>query len=202
MNIVTIDFDIIMAPSIESYNYFINEDGNNLSALESQYEHFNFCRADLSIYQKLTHYILYSQPKEIIFINHHGDIKQFITEKCNLINIDHHHDVGYQKEFYEDNFPDSCGNWVERLYRENKIESYTWVKNINSVLIDVPENKITNQKIMQDDDIDKYLNNLAQHTDKLIICSSFPWIASQYYDLFYTWKDICEVKMQTKISIQ
>ena len=62
--------------------------------------------------------------------------------------------------------------------------------------------KIDNDLILSDEnEMKKYLNNLAQHTDSLIICSSFPWVPSIYRPLFDTWHSICENKVQKKIDI-
>ena len=202
MKIVTIDFDIIMRPSIESYNYFINEDGNSIDQLEQEFVHFQNCQADLSIYKLLTDFILNVESEKIFFISSHKDILQFVNESVDLINIDHHHDLGYSNESYSETFEISCGNWVEQLYRENKIKSYTWIHNPNSFLLMSDQARIDNDLIISDEnEMKKYLNNLAQHTDSLIICSSFPWVPSMYRPLFDTWHSICENKVQKKIDI-
>ena len=202
MKIVTIDFDIIMRPSIESYNYFINEDGNSIDQLEQEFVHFQNCQADLSIYKLLTDFILNVESEKIFFISSHKDILQFVNESVDLINIDHHHDLGYSNESYSETFEISCGNWVEQLYREDKIKSYTWIHNQNSLPLIGDQAKIDNDLILSDEnEMKKYLNNLAQHTDSLIICSSFPWVPSIYRPLFDTWHNICENKVQKKIDI-
>ena len=202
MKTVTIDFDIIMRPSIESYNYFINEDGDSIDQLEQEFVHFQNCQADLSIYKLLTDFILNVESEKIFFISSHKDILQFVNESVDLINIDHHHDLGYSNESYSETFEISCGNWVEQLYRENKIKSYTWIHNPNSFLLMGDQARIDNDLIISDEnEMKKYLNNLAQHTDSLIICSSFPWVPSMYRPLFDTWHSICENKVQKKIDI-
>ena len=202
MKIVTIDFDIIMRPSIESYNYFINEDGDSIDQLEQEFVHFQNCQADLSIYKLLTDFILNVESEKIFFISSHKDILQFVNESVDLINIDHHHDLGYSNESYSETFEISCGNWVEQLYRENKIKSYTWIHNPNYFLLMGDQARIDNDLIISDEnEMKKYLNNLAQHTDSLIICSSFPWVPSMYRPLFDTWHSICENKVQKKIDI-
>ena len=202
MKIVTIDFDIIMRPSIESYNYFINEEGCGIDQLEQEFVHFQSCQADLSIYKLLTDFILNVESEKIFFISSHKDILQFVNDSIDLINIDHHHDLGYSNESYSEVFEISCGNWVEQLYREDKLKSYTWIHNQNSLPLIGDQAKIDNDLILSDEDeMKKYLNNLAQHTDSLIICSSFPWVPSIYRPLFDTWHSICENKVQKKIDI-
>jgi hypothetical protein len=68
MNIVSIDFDIIMAPSIELYNSFEHK-----SLYEDYY--FNLFNADLVIYSKLTEWLLKwipeINPSDIHFIESH-----------------------------------------------------------------------------------------------------------------------------------
>ena len=202
MKIVTIDFDIIMRPSIESYNYFINEEGCGIDQLEEEFVHFQNCQADLSIYKLLTDFILNVESEKIFFISSHKDILQFVNDSVNLINIDHHHDLGYSNESHSEVFEISCGNWVEQLYREDKLKSYTWIHNQNSLPLIGDQAKIDNDLILSDEnEMKKYLNNLAQHTDSLIICSSFPWVPSIYRPLFDTWHSICENKVQKKIDI-
>ena len=202
MKIVTIDFDIIMRPSIESYNYFINEEGCGIDQLEEEFVQFQNCQADLSIYKLLTDFILNVESEKIFFISSHKDILQFVNDSVDLINIDHHHDLGYSNESYSEAFEISCGNWVEQLYREDKLKSYTWIHNQNSLPLIGDQAKIDNDLILSDEnEMKKYLNNLAQHTDSLIICSSFPWVPSIYRPLFNTWHSICENKVQKKIDI-
>ena len=202
MKIVTIDFDIIMRPSIESYNYFINEDGCGIDQLEQEFVHFQNCQADLSIYKLLTDFILNVESEKIFFISSHKDILQFVNDSVDLINIDHHHDLGYSNESCSEAFEISCGNWVEQLYREDKLKSYTWIHNQNSLPLIGDQAKIDNDLILSDEnEMKKYLNNLAQHTNSLIICSSFPWVPSIYRPLFNTWHSICENKVQKKIDI-
>jgi hypothetical protein len=68
MNIVSIDFDIIMAPSIELYNSFEQK-----TLYEDYY--FNLFNADLVIYSKLTEWLLKwipeINPSDIHFIESH-----------------------------------------------------------------------------------------------------------------------------------
>ena len=57
MNIVTIDFDIIMGPSIGVYNNAVNEDFKVDSIIED-YPFLSNVPADLNIYEYLTRYIV------------------------------------------------------------------------------------------------------------------------------------------------
>ena len=87
MKIVTIDFDIIMRPSIESYNYFINEEGCGIDQLEQEFVHFQNCQADLSIYKLLTDFILNVESEKIFFISSHKDILQFVNDSVDFANL-------------------------------------------------------------------------------------------------------------------
>ena len=104
MNIVSIDFDIIMAPSIELYRSF------DFNGYDNYYQ--NIFNADLTMYTKLTEQLLRWFPQvgqnNIYFIESHEQIINFIPKdkKCSLINIDHHHDLGYA----------SLSNWSGDAY--------------------------------------------------------------------------------------
>lgn len=128
MTIVSIDFDIIMGPSIEFYNHFIND--------EHLFEHplMQICNADLIHYNRLTKWIFkeiqHLSSSDIIFIsNHHEIINYFPSgEYLELINIDHHHDI-----FYNASNDLNCGNWVLHAFENHLIDSYTWIHNGNSM---------------------------------------------------------------------
>lgn len=179
--ILTIDFDIIMGPSIEIYNNLINERFGIKNAAEEINGLLFYCNADLNIYSKLTTYLLqlygYINPNNVHFIYDHEQVCNYLekNKKYNIINIDHHHDYGYNK-----NSPELyCGNWVLKMEEENLLNSYLWIGDPSSVVI--PEKK------------DEFINfydydlNLLQIPDKLIICASFQWIPEQFHPLFYLW---------------
>lgn len=180
MNIVSIDFDIIMAPSIEYYNslngdreYIFNE------------PLMKNCEADLAMYHKLSQW-LYKKiktlpAKDIIFIEDHHKIINHIPENEDvfLVNIDHHHDLGYSQEDYEvTNENLDCGNWGKFLIQNNRIKNYIWLCNPNS-----SKNTFNYgaYHYLKDFDID----NLVP--DKIIICLSPPWVPHQYRNLFFNW---------------
>lgn len=201
VNVVTIDFDIIMAPSIESYNHWIDENCF-IDDIVNDFPFFNDAMADLDIYTHLTKFILRAckiMPTENVhFIFDHQrvlDCVANIDDKINLINIDHHHDLGYAVENW--NLPVEgvgCGNWVKRMYEIKDINSYIWIRNTTSDSNYPPEDAerkfLTDTFFIQDwyEDLEK----IAEVTDVLIICASFSWVPERYRGLFYNWKTMCE----------
>ncbi len=115
----------------------------------------------------------FDKNKEVIFIEEHHHIINFINKNDILFNIDHHHDVSYNDSFKKIIENNECaqGNWVFALIYKNIINKYYWICNedssyeqkdvldlLNSLEIFV---KSTN------------LNTLNKFTfDKIIICKS------------------------------
>ncbi|MCR4662050.1 MAG: hypothetical protein K5765_08670 [Clostridia bacterium] len=186
--IVTIDFDILMAPSIGLYNNAVP--GADWDSLEKN-PYFQLLKIDAIHYQKIVNYIFHCiqyLPKENIhFIEDHGQAVKYINEKCDVINIDHHHDVGYGDDIEKQESP-TCANWVYYLYKNNLLNNYTWIKNDNSEIIPL-DRKINVPMITVD------LNNFDLSSldipDELIICLSEPWVPPYIRPLFYTIMDIC-----------
>lgn len=183
--ILSIDFDIIMAPSIELYN---DSTTKGWEFLES-FPQMQSLKLDAEHYKRLTQlvYLLFTRlPKEKIqFIEDHGRIVHYINqsqEPFHLINIDHHHDVGYHPD--EEDEPLNCGNWVRML--QPTMLSYTWVGNRNS---HYPEKKeyqtfITDKNVLEEFDLNSLLD-----IDELYLCLSEPWVPSYFRPLFFSWLD-------------
>ena len=131
-NIVTIDFDIIMAPSIEIYNKEIQ---GGLTYEDYAFKNIINPIVDFNIYKKLTNYILECKKNniKIFFISSHEEIYKYIKnlKEINLINIDHHHDFGYKNNFNYLNRI-TCGNWVRYCFNKNIIKTYLWINDDNS----------------------------------------------------------------------
>ena len=190
--IFTIDFDIIMAPSIMLYNEYIPR--QSLNELKDKCGLYNWCKADMVHYARLTRLLLHlieNLPQnKIHFIHNHDRVEKFIKEPCNLINIDHHHDLSYNKEIEQETLDKiGCANWVRWLYEHELINTYLWIKNDTSVF---PEKNFEYVRYM---DL-KQINNLEDFIDKnkvdeIIICFSEPWIPQEYFELFYLWMDLC-----------
>ena len=180
MNIVSIDFDIIMAPSIELYRNF------DWRGYDNYYQ--NIFNADLTIYTKLTEWLLRWFPQvgqnNIYFIESHEQIIDFIPKDkvCSLINVDHHHDLGYAPfdQLDRDDFPVDCGNWALYLLKHNLINDYTWIKNGNSSRCQHYKYDF-NSKLFYD------FNFNELQPDRIIICLSSPWVPLHYHTLFNLW---------------
>ena len=98
MDILSIDFDIIMAPVIEYYNNMVpgktwediqNENPGMITPKADLY-HFNFIIQLLEKHLKDINnlYIAFNHKKIIDFLENEKSIS--------IINIDHHHDLGYE----------------------------------------------------------------------------------------------------------
>lgn len=191
MNIVSIDFDIIMKPSIEYYNNVMNKEEAFASPL------MQVCTADLTIYTKLTKWLIEMTKEmnadDIIFIESHEAIINYIPKdpKVRLINIDHHHDVGYHPTDVDVDLGKNlhCGNWGKYLLKHNLIDDYIWICNENS-------QKNYMYSSIKTHYISEYnLNSLK--ADKIIICLSNHWVPPQFRTLFYNWMDILSVLKNT-----
>lgn len=206
MNIVTIDFDIIMGPSIGVYNNAVNEDFKVDSIIED-YPFLSNVPADLNIYEYLTRYIVdvikVLPQDKIQFIRSHEQIVPLVSKyrDANLINIDHHHDIGYEIEDWTKPIvgKPQCGNWVKKLFDTKVINHYDWVSN---PLSDVLPDEVTELYAVEDHLLKDYsLINLTKNTDVLIICQSFEWVPRMYQPLFYTWVGIYEEMTDRKYTL-
>ena len=179
MNVVSIDFDIIMAPSIEFYNNLTN----NRYLFDDPL--LKVCNADLDHYRKLTTWFFKNlknvEYENLIFIKSHEQIVNYINLGDVVYNIDHHHDLSYKE--HEEN-KCNCGNWVKYLFDNNIIKDYIWINNPNSI-----QPRYFKGKIEQCTFDSFNLDSLE--ADKVIICLSPEWVPPQYHSLLYSWMDIC-----------
>lgn len=206
-NIVTIDFDIIMAPSIEGYNDMINDE-MPLKYLANKFPYFGMAEPDLYIYEYVTRYLTeilttIKDKDQIKFISTH-DLMYHICkkekEKFNLINIDHHHDINYKDSWISPVVEIDTGNWVKRLFDMNKINRYVWVGNSNSSMFNIKDCPFSEQ--ISINNLRNYdLGQLAANTDMLICCFSAGYIPPLYEPLFLTWRAIAEEIMNTDYLI-
>ena len=193
--VVTIDFDIIMAPSIGLYNDKVP--GNSWEELLKD-PYFQLLTIDSDHYIKIIRYLLrcikHLNKEDIHFIEDHGRVVDFVNSPCNLVNIDHHHDCGYEQDGKEKEWP-TCANWVGYLHNKGFINGYTWYHNSNSMLeppTKVPRAEYEFDKIEADD---------LPLPDELIICLSEPWVPFSYRPLFYALMDICNAFYDTHFEI-
>lgn len=199
MKVVTIDFDIIMSPSIEFYNDLVGIE----DPLKDFVEEFSFLTnlpADLYQYEYLTRYIIKTikNVKEVFFISDHKDVIKILQDKIpkdeqiDIINIDHHHDIGYNLDNWKiKTLIHNCGNWVKVAKDKKLINSYTWIKNNNS---NPPNQEAYALNYIQKEIFfeDSQLELISKETDYLILCQSFEWIPPVYQPLFLNWITICE----------
>lgn len=187
--IVTIDFDVIMWPSIELYNNFISGEKDKINELERDIPLLHYANADLYLYYKLTNYLLNNKNKEIIFIKSHEEILKHINTPCNLINIDHHHDLGYNEEQWK-NKNINCGNWGYWGIKNGIFKRFIWLHGMMSTPWDPPEQyNIKNIPIIDNIILEMDLNKIC-NPSKIIICSSYNWIPMNIRPLFILWEKI------------
>lgn len=200
-NIITIDFDIIMAPSINLYNNLVPGMGWDDF---KEFPQMQVLTADLTHYKILTNWLINIFPKinkeNIHIIEDHGQIIKYLNpnEKVNIYNIDHHHDCGY-KLLNEDihKLKLNCGNWGLILQEKQLLNKFIWIRNKNS-MYPPPEEKVVDfsDYILQDYN----LNNLPV-PDKLILCLSEPWTPPAFRPLFYLWLDFMNKYYHTSFNI-
>lgn len=183
--ILSIDFDIIMAPSIDSYNDRVPRTSWERLNKEPLYQ---LIVADYQIYQKLTNYLMTLLPlieqKNIHFIYDHEQIIDFLNpdEYYNIIHIDHHHDMGYgpieekEKEL-------GCANW---LHFVPHLLTCKWIKNDNSQT-PPKEKTIKDLEILN---LKSTILDTLNCPQEIYICLSPPWIPPNHRFLFYLWMDL------------
>ena len=196
MKVITIDFDIIMRPSINAYNNLSDDATPYMDAL-ANLDALTNLPFDSYIYADLTKYVTHmalTHPDRIHFIGNHKHIENYITNKMEnveLINIDHHHDVGYLEiEDWDEPVPAlTCGNWVKDLWDRGILSKYTWIRNDNSVF--PPDEAM---KYISKDQQYGYYNYYKEmeHADLVIICGSLEWVPPTYHGLYYMWQVLCE----------
>ena len=197
VKVVTIDFDIIMSPCIEFYNDLIGVE-DPLKDFVKDFSFLTNLPADLYQYEHLTRYIIRSLKNvcQIHFITSHEKIVPILEslphdEPVEVVNIDHHHDVGYDIKFDKPIISSSCGNWVKYCRDRKFLDSYCWIKNDNSNDI---ESRVYREKYIDQEILfkDAQLEQLAKETDILVICASYEWIPPIYHPLILNWQTICE----------
>lgn len=206
--VLTIDFDIIMAPGINSYNKDIPACSIEELALKNKEIEYQSKLVDFSLFQRLTLMLLkiFSNidKEKIHFIEHHDQLYQILQDKeqIDLTNIDFHHDIAYldadkdQTKFIDEVY---CGNWVKAMKERGIIRSYTWVTTINSEPIDPNNIEFLNHQY----DIESWLNSKSNYDyDEVFICLSPPWVPHPVHHLFFIWMDIANQLKNTKYEFE
>lgn len=119
-----------------------------------------------------------------------------INDSIELTNIDHHHDIQYNKKEPVDEL--NCSNWVKYAYTHGyDIVKYTWVNNTNSIECSFDDDHyLTNIQRINSFDFSQY------DYDEIIICLSPQWVPPMYYPFYYTWMDVLNHIYNTRFWIE
>lgn len=209
--LLSIDFDIIMAPCIKLYNDLSSggenstvvwNNINNARGLEDK-----FLSYDANTYKDLVKLVrdiieFNRECKLVPIIEHHEIIDDLKTQEdyddttYDLINIDFHHDIFYRpqdrnliKSFDKYN----CSNWVGYLFLKDKLDKYTWVKAGNSDLYDHQLDGKYKINFFTESlrYIENVYNNISDerkfspvNIDTIYLCLSPQWVPYKYHHLY------------------
>lgn len=214
--VLSIDLDYIMGPVIETYNSFYFDHNpstrwRNLDELD-KYKNLQY-PIDQSSLMYCFNVFLKSLKHcdDISFGYEHDDILYQISDCDNieLINIDHHDDVlsadffniyknGFlDKEYDEVVLSDRVheGNWVSWLHKENKLDSYVWIRNENSANVSRNNFNYNLLKSYLDTTRDNY-KFIDYKFDKVFVCLSPQYVPREhwhYFSMFISsYEEFCE----------
>ena len=175
---------------IEAYNKISNTDRlgpmRTWAKIEAIMPGFD-PKCDLTKFHDLFFLLLHKgkklTQKDIYIAFGHENIHDFLSEDTNisLYNVDHHHDMGYPQGDNDTAALDqvNCANWVYHLHKENKLQSYTWIHNVNSIHSGSDIEEFCPYIHTTDLDI---LENIE--FDKIFLCASWEWVPLKYEPLF------------------
>ena len=160
----------------------------------------------LEIISLITKYFLTKVP--VYFIKHHHQAFELIDEGATIYNIDHHHDLFYDRKHYNEAIEGVLNeaNWIVGAIMQKNVKDYVWVKNFNSIFEQtIIENYVRYMNTF------KVLNNLHElrmpQTDKLIICESNCYLGatSWLYELLKNLakdlkKEITQMELQNELG--
>jgi len=183
---LTIDFDIIMHPCIELYNDY----DETADEFLINYPFLNLLPADLELYEQLTNFLYSQKNKDFYFMEDHHEFVKLTQNDgpFELINIDHHHDLGYGDN-YRWTIPVkqvNDGNWVHKLWNLNRITKYTWIKDDKSQDPPAQSKKyLTEKHFISNVNLEDY-----KDCQKIFISHSPIWIPSEYEPLYNIWVEL------------
>lgn len=183
--VLSIDFDYIMAPCIQEYNNVINVSQIERIQTFKQFPNvkFTYDEDKLKWLNSLVDQLDPGRTKCYI-INDHSELVTALTNEYNLnnyappyeiVNIDHHHDLGYRFAFGECN----CANWAQYLINIGILNKYIWIRNNNSDMVMPEEHTICNSIIIEPLLQEEFEFNPKDY-DIFILCISYPWIPPQF----------------------
>lgn len=205
-NILSIDLDIIMHPSIDLYNdeVYVNDDPDELWAdLEDTYgyERLNILNYDQEVLLNILKLLKKNQNTPLHFIINHEEIVDQLKEtttynedKYNIINIDFHHDMWYNPDDLIDLKNDKeydCANWLGYLYMQKKLSSIIWVKAPTSSKLDV---KVYGKNTIPITtwSIKEFFRLDDMEFDEVYFCFSPQWIPPKYRIIYNAIKTLLE----------
>lgn len=193
INILSLDVDWIMEPSIDLYNNKVQNDDFDQQNLIAELSPGVTFTADLNKFYQLNQ-LLFShrclvKPDDLYVTISHQQILEAIDQwniqqPFTVWNIDHHHDCGYMPP----DAPDEqlfgslgCGNWVPWLMKNFQyFEHYRWICNYNSDKDILKCAQPFVPDLLSSSDIG-ILDNIT--FQKVFICKSPGWIPNQYRPL-------------------
>lgn len=175
--VLTIDFNIIMSPSLNLYDKFVSE-FNPLANNIDDKSLLWYGKAELVFYRKLSELLTYkltTMPAENIhFLHGQEDIIRYLDKDSEVINIDFYHDLEkYDKKLTND-------NWAAYAIDKGLISKYTWIHAMNS-------NVENSYNIDTSLCLEKIMLTMLPDVDEIIISSSEEWVLPQYMPLFDLW---------------
>jgi len=191
LNILSIDFDWIMQPTIEAYNNLCH--GNSPLGPKEIWEQIEMTMPGFEAHCDLNRFTdLYFTLKEVIknltkddcYVGlAHDELYKFMkmldAKKYNIYNIDHHHDLGYHiTDESLDEQSISLANWAAKAHFDLNMYKYTWIHNPNSYM---PEKIPEKLKYTHTTDL-RILDEIK--FDKVFICASWEWVPLKYQNLF------------------
>lgn len=196
MNILSVDFDIIMYPCIKLYNAEVGGNCNPTELwryLEREKEIEPFVNYDANYLLKLAKVMRAAvrQGAKLVPIQEHQEIVDFLRKQdafaastYNLWNIDFHHDIWYRDEdpaqitsFNKYN----CANWVGYLALNRKLNSYSWIcaGNSEGQLNEEQRNILTNKIRLSDFELGD------TKFDYVFFCLSPQWVPYKFHHLYH-----------------
>ena len=122
--------------------------------------------------------------KEVYFSEEHQFHYPFVPSNTILVNIDEHHDMGYNDKQYQnmDKGIMDEASWVLALIRYKKIKGYIWVSNYESGFIEFIEANLAKARQLP---IFKRYFQLKDISDikysRILVCESFDWSKQSKY---------------------
>ena len=116
--------------------------------------------------------------EEVFFSGDHQFHYPHIPSNTILVNIDHHHDMGY-KDFQYKNMEKGLmdeASWVLALIRLKKIKGYIWISNYESEFDGALEDNLA--KVRQLDIFKRYfdIKDISEiKYNKILVCESYDW---------------------------